>query len=63
MRFTTSKETGNPDPHLISISRNPTFVAVKEISEMFLKLTGNNVFFQLLLNIQIIILTNFNNTF
>ena len=35
MRFTTSKESGNPDTHFICISIYTLFIIVEEISEEF----------------------------
>ena len=36
VRFTASKETGNPNTHLIGVTGNATLIAIEEITEVFL---------------------------
>ena len=61
MRFTTSKEAGNPDTHFRCGSLNTFFICCKEICKMTLKLTGHNVLFQLLRYIRFFTLTDNDN--
>ena len=63
MRFTTSKETGNPDSHLICIAVDSFFIAVKEITEMFQQFFGNNILIQFLIYIFFIGLADFDHAF
>ena len=61
MRFTTSKEAGNPDTHFRCSSLNTFFICCKEIRKMTLKLTGHNILFQLLRHICLFTLTDNDN--
>ena len=61
MRFTTSKEAGNPDTHFRCGSLNTFFICCKEICKMTLKLTGHNILFQLLRYICFFTLTDNDN--
>ena len=61
MRFTTSKEAGNPDTHFRCASLNTFFICCKEICKMTLKLTGHNILFQLLRHIRFFTLTDNDN--
>jgi hypothetical protein len=58
MRFTTSKETGDPHTHLRGGSGDTLFIRCKEIHKMLLQFFGHNILFQLLLDVGIFILTN-----
>ena len=61
MRFTASKETGNPDTHFGCGSLNSFFICRKKIREMTLKLTGHNILFQFLRHIRFFTLTDNDN--
>ena len=63
MRFTTAKETRNPDTHFIGIAVDSFFIVIKEIPEMFQQLFGHNIFIQFLIYIFFIRLADFDNTF
>ena len=63
VRFTTSKEAGDPDTHLIRVAVDSLFIVIKEVSEMLQKFFGYYIFFQFLIYIFFIRLTDFDNTF
>ena len=60
VRFTASKEAGNPYAHLRRCPDDPFFVSRVEVSEVFLKFTGYNIFAKLLRNIGIFALPDDN---
>ena len=44
VRFTTSKETGNPNTHISGRLVESITVIIKERNEMFLQFSGNDIF-------------------
>ena len=61
MRFTTSKEAGNPHADFISRLVDSLCVVVKECAEVTAKLLGNYVFAEFLFQTPVIILHNLDN--
>lgn len=60
VRFTASKEAGNPHAHLWRCSDNPFFIGRIEIGKMLLKLAGNDIFLKLLRYICVLALSDNN---
>ena len=60
VRFTASKEAGNPYAHLWRCSDNPFFIGRIEIGKMLLKLAGNDIFLKLLRYICVLALSDNN---
>ena len=61
MRFTASKETGNPDAHLRSSPHNALLIGSIEVGKMLLQFSGHNIFFKLLRDIGVLVLSNDDN--
>ena len=57
VRFTASKEAGNPHAHLWCCFYNPLFIGRVEIGKVLLKLAGNDIFLKLLRDICVLALT------
>ena len=62
MRFTTSKEAGNPDAHFVCSSGQTSLIGIKEFIHVFIKLIGHNILVQLLIHIFLILLADLNDT-
>ena len=62
MRFTTSKEAGNPNAHFIHGLINAFDIIGKKALEVFLQFRCDHIFFQFLLFIFFFILSNFDYT-
>ncbi len=63
MRFAAAEEAADPDPHFVSFPGDAFFICFKEPGNMFLQFSGNNIFFQFLLDIGFFILADFDNAF
>ena len=61
MRFTTSKEAGDPYAHFRGCADDALFVGREEIREVLLQFPRYNVFLQLLLDISVFILPDNDN--
>ncbi len=58
MRFTASKEAGDPDAHFVCSAGKTSLIGIKEFVHVLIKLFGHNVLVQLLINILLILLAN-----
>ena len=62
MRFTASKEAGDPHTHLVRISGYAVLIAFEKASEMLLELSCDNVLFKFLPDVGVIALSNLDNS-
>ena len=58
VRFTASKETGNPNAHFWGSPHNALLIRSVEIGKMLLQLAGDNIFFKFLRDIGILALSD-----
>ena len=61
VRFTTSKEAGNPHAHLRRCPHNALFIRSVEVCKMLLQLSGHNIFLKFLGDVRVLALTDNNN--
>ena len=62
VRFTASKETGDPYAHFRRGAQNTFFISRKKIRKVPLQFTGYHILFQFLCNIGLCALTDYDNT-
>ena len=62
MRFTTSKETGDPDTHLVCPASQTPLVRIEEPIHIFVQFFRHNVLIQLLIDIFLILLSYLDDT-
>ena len=63
MRFTAAKETRNPNAHLIGIACNPLLIGFEEVAKVLLQFASYHIFFQLLLDVLVIVLPDLDDPF
>ena len=59
--FTASEEARNPDAHHVGRAGDSALIAGEEIPEMLFQFSGDDIFLQLLTNIGVVILSDFDN--
>ena len=62
MRFTTSKETGDPDTHLVGPASQPPFIGIEEPIHIFVQFFRYNVLIQFLIDVLLIFLSYLDDT-